>query len=297
MGTIAVLSHEGGSFSEDDQNILVNLASQAAIAIHNARVYGKIQALDRMKSEFVAVVSHEVRTPLTAIKGTLEILSDRTYFQIPDSQMELFDICRTNVDRLETLINDILDFSKLESSKLSTNFQPCDLGAVLDSVVIHLGNLAERKSLRIQREIEPDLPRVMADDFRISQVLGNLLSNAVKFSEPKSVILVDAKRVGNGVEVGVRDQGMGIAPEDQVKLFTKFRQLDQSSTRKVGGTGLGLAICKGIVEEHSGKIWVESAPGHGSRFSFWVPCSPKAALAEDFVSEARQISPEDLPRA
>jgi signal transduction histidine kinase len=238
-----------------------------------------------------------VRTPLTAIKGTLEILSDRTYFQIPDSQMELFDICRTNVDRLETLINDILDFSKLESSKLSTNFQPCDLGAVLDSVVIHLGNLAERKSLRIQREIEPDLPRVMADDFRISQVLGNLLSNAVKFSEPKSVILVDAKRVGNGVEVGVRDQGMGIAPEDQVKLFTKFRQLDQSSTRKVGGTGLGLAICKGIVEEHSGKIWVESAPGHGSRFSFWVPCSPKAALAEDFVSEARQISPEDLPRA
>ena len=281
MGTIAVLSHEGGSFTEDDQNILVNLASQAAIAIHNARVYGRIQALDRMKSEFVAVVSHEVRTPLTAIKGTLEILSDRSYFDIPESQMELFDICRTNVDRLETLINDILDFSKLESSKLSTNFQPCDLGNVIDSVVVHLGNLAEQRSLRIEREIEPDLPRVMADDFRISQVLGNLLSNAVKFSEPGGVVRVDARRDGNGVQVGVRDQGIGISPEDQLKLFTKFRQLDQSSTRKVGGTGLGLAICKGIIEEHNGRIWIESAPGQGSRFAFWIPCTRKAVQAPE----------------
>src|SRR5690606_24950814 len=140
--------------------------------------------------------------PLTAIKGTLEILSDRSYFDIPESQMELFDICRTNVDRLETLINDILDFSKLESSKLSTNFQPCDVGNVIDSVVVHLGNLAEQRSLRIEREIEPDLPRVMADDFRISQVLGNLLSNAVKFSEPGGVVRVDARRDGNGVQVG-----------------------------------------------------------------------------------------------
>ncbi|MEZ4652440.1 MAG: ATP-binding protein [Candidatus Eisenbacteria bacterium] len=298
MGTIAVLSHPGSGFSEDDQNILVNLASQAAIAIHNARVYGKMQALDRMKSDFVAVVSHEVRTPLTAIKGTLEILSDRNYFEIPESQVELFDICRTNVDRLETLINDILDFSKLESSKLSTNFALCDLGSVVETVVVHLGNLAEKKALRIERDIAPDLPKVLADDLRISQVVGNLLSNAVKFSDPEGEIRVDVKRSGAGVEVGVRDQGMGIVPEDQVKLFTKFRQLDQSSTRKVGGTGLGLAICKGIIEEHHGRIWVESAPGKGSRFVFWVPCTPAESAGpatEETPSAGR--SPEDASKS
>lgn len=270
-GTIVVLAPESGTFSDDDQQLLVSLASQASIAIHNARVYGKIQTLDRMKSEFVAVVSHEVRTPLTAIKGTLEILSDPSYFEVGEPQMELMHICQANVERLEALINDILDFSKLESSRLSTHFVESHLGSLVETVVVNLGTLAEKKSLRLETDIAPDLPIVEADELRISQVIGNLVSNAAKFSNEGGTIRLIVRPEGDGVVVCIEDAGIGIAPDDIPKLFAKFRQLDASSTRKVGGTGLGLAICRGIVEEHHGRIWVESTLGKGSRFSFWIP--------------------------
>ncbi len=279
MGTIAVFSAEGRVFSPDDQDLLVGLASQASIAIHNARVYEKIQALDKMKSEFVAVVSHEVRTPLTAIKGTLEILGDDGYFDMQEPQKELLDICMTNVERLETLINDILDFSKLESSRLSTHFTEVNVDFVLNSVVVNLGNLAEQKSIQIEAEIEADLPTVEADELRLSQVLTNLLGNAVKFSDHDSIIATSAMRDGEGVRIDIRDSGIGIAQEDVGKLFTKFRQLDSSSTRTAGGTGLGLAISKGIVEEHGGRIWVQSELGEGSTFSVWIPFEQAAAKA------------------
>lgn len=270
-GTIAVLSSGPDAFDEDDQSLLVSLASQASIAIHNAKVYGKIEALDRMKSEFVAVVSHEVRTPLTAIKGTLEILSDAQYFELPESQLELLRICQTNVERLEALINDILDFSKLESSQLSTNFVRTHLDSLVESVLVNLGQLAERNEVQFEKHIDPDLPAIEADELRISQVVGNLISNAVKFSQPGSTIRVRARARDEGVIVQIEDEGIGIAKEDLPKLFTKFRQLDSSSTRKAGGTGLGLAISRGIVDEHGGRIWAESEPNKGSVFSFWLP--------------------------
>jgi signal transduction histidine kinase/DNA-binding response OmpR family regulator len=279
-GTIAVLSDKGGGFSGDDQSLLVNLASQASIAINNARVYGKIQALDRMKSEFVAVVSHEVRTPLTAIKGTLEILGDSQYFEIPAPQLELLQICQTNVERLETLINDILDFSKLESSRLSTHFVRAHLDSLLESVIVNLGNVAEKAGITIRIQIAPDLPAVEADELRVSQVMSNLLSNAIKFSHQGETIEVRARAEDGGVVVEIEDRGIGIAQDDLPKLFTKFRQLDSSSTRKTGGTGLGLAISKGIVEEHNGRIWVESRRGQGSCFSFWLPASHVEAPAD-----------------
>ena len=271
VGTIAVLAAAGGAFSQDDRDLLVGLASQASISIHNARVYEKIQALDRMKSEFVAVVSHEVRTPLTAIKGTLEILGDESYFEMPDSQRELLEICFTNVERLEALINDILDFSKLESSRLSMHFGQVFVGSLLESVVVNLGKLAAQKSVGIVTEVSDSLPAIEADDLRISQVLTNLLGNAVKFSRENGTIQARALAEGEGVRLDIEDSGIGISEEDIPKLFTKFRQLDSSSTRTASGTGLGLAISKGIVEEHNGRIWVTSTPGRGSVFSVWLP--------------------------
>ena len=271
VGTIVVLAAAGAVFSQDDRDLLVSLASQATISIHNARVYEKIQALDRMKSEFVAVVSHEVRTPLTAIKGTLEILGDDSYFEMPDSQRELLEICFTNVERLETLINDILDFSKLESSRLSTHFGEVFVGSLLESVVVNLGKLAEQKSIGIETEVRGAVPAIEADEFRISQVLTNLLGNAVKFSDENGTIRVRAVAEDDGVRLDIEDTGIGISSDDIPKLFTKFRQLDSSSTRTASGTGLGLAISKGIVDEHHGRIWVTSSPGSGSVFSVWLP--------------------------
>lgn len=271
IGTIAVLSAPGGKMEEDTPDLLPQLAGMASIAIRNVRSYEKARELDRLKSEFVAVVSHEVRTPLTSIKGSLEILTDPRYFEVPAPQRELLSICQANVERLELLINSILDFSKLESGRLSSSFDDVDIQSLLESAVADMRNLAARSNIEIRLETEETLPHLWADDLRIIQVVTNLLSNAIKFSQPQSEILVRAAMDRGGVRVDVVDRGIGIAPEDIPKLFLKFQQLDSSNTRKAGGTGLGLVISKGIVEEHGGSIWIASEKGKGSTFSFWLP--------------------------
>ncbi len=272
-GTVAVHSERGRSLSRDDEELLASLAAQASIAINNARVYEKIRDLERLKSEFVAVVSHEVRTPLTSIKGTLELLADARYFEVADPQKQLFDICQTNVERLEALINDILDFSKLESSRLSHNFVGTSIEKLVDSVLLNISKVAERKRIRLAKEIAGPLPEVQADELRIVQVMNNLVANAIKFSGPDKEIRIRLSARDKGVVVEIRDEGVGIAPEDLPKLFHRFRQLDSSSTRKTGGTGLGLTISKGIIEEHGGRIWVQSVVDRGSSFFFWIPVS------------------------
>lgn len=256
---------------EDTPDLLPQLAGMASIAIRNVRSYEKARELDRLKSEFVAVVSHEVRTPLTSIKGSLEILTDPRYFEVAAPQRELLSICQANVERLELLINSILDFSKLESGRLSSSFDEVELQGLLESAVADMSRVAARSEIEIRLEVEDEIPRLWADDLRVMQVITNLLSNAIKFSNPQSEILVRAVGDRGGVRVDVVDQGIGIAPEDIPKLFLKFQQLDSSNTRKAGGTGLGLVISKGIVEEHGGSIWITSEKGEGSTFSFWLP--------------------------
>lgn len=276
IGTIAVLSGSGRKMEEDTPDLLPQLAGMASIAIRNVRSYEKARELDRLKSEFVAVVSHEVRTPLTSIKGSLEILNDPGYFQLQDQQRELLEICQANAERLEQLITGILDFSKLESGRLSTSFEDLAPESVIESAITDIRSLATRKGLEIRFEHGGSLPHIWADELRIVQVLTNLLSNAVKFSDPGSEILVRASSDADGVRIEVADHGIGIAPEDLPKLFLKFQQLDSSNTRKAGGTGLGLVISKGIVEEHQGRIWVTSEKGSGSQFCFWLPSSDAA---------------------
>jgi signal transduction histidine kinase len=270
IGTIAVLSGANGRMEEDTPDLLPQLAGMASIAIRNVRSYEKARELDRLKSEFVAVVSHEVRTPLTSIKGSLEILGDPAYFAVGEQQKELLDICQANTERLEQLITGILDFSKLESGRLSTSFEEMTPEELIETTINDMRGLATRKGIEIRFECGDSLPHVWVDGLRIVQVLTNLLSNAIKFSDPGE-ILVRAEPDSEGVRIDVIDHGIGIAPEDIPKLFLKFQQLDSSNTRKAGGTGLGLVICKGIVEEHHGRIWITSEKGRGSQFSFWLP--------------------------
>jgi signal transduction histidine kinase/DNA-binding response OmpR family regulator len=272
MGTITALDHEGeGAFTTDDQEVLMMLASQATIALTNAILYERTKELDRLKSEFVAVVSHEVRTPLTSIKGSLELLGDGRFHKLPPPQRELLGICQANTERLISLINDILDFSKLESSKLSLNFEPVDVGHVLIEAVENIRNLAAMKGLEIEVKLDPSAGKVEADPMRVGQVATNLIGNAIKFSPEKGRIEVFASGDEGKVTVSVKDYGRGISTRDQNRLFQRFAQLDSSTTRKAGGTGLGLVISKGIVEQHGGSIWVESALGQGSTFSFSLP--------------------------
>ena len=272
IGTLTAIDHEGGSeFSTEDQEALGMLASQATIAVANAILYERTKELDRLKSEFVAVVSHEVRTPLTSIKGSLELLGDDRFHKLPAPQRELLGICQANTERLISLINDILDFSKLESSRLSLNIEQMDVGRVLIEAVENIRNLAAMKGVTLDVRIDPNTGAVEADSMRVGQVATNLIGNAIKFSPERGRIEVFASGDSGTVTVSVKDYGKGIAPRDISRLFQRFAQLDSSTTRKAGGTGLGLVISKGIVEQHGGKIWVESALGEGSTFVFSLP--------------------------
>ncbi len=270
IGAITVLNHDGG-FTAEEQDVLSMLASQAAIAIANAKLYEQTKELDRLKSEFVAVVSHEVRTPLTSIKGSLELLSDDRFHKMPDPQKELLGICQANTERLITLINDILDFSKLEASKLPMTMEVVELRYALSEAVENIRSLAGMRKVEIELRVDDSTGSVEADAMRIGQVITNLVGNAIKFSPEGGRVEIFASGDESLVTVSVKDYGRGIAPRDQSRLFQRFAQLDSSTTRKAGGTGLGLVISKGIVEQHGGKIWVESAQEQGSTFSFSLP--------------------------
>ena len=222
---------------------------------------------------------------MTSIKGSLEILTDQRYFDVSKSQGELLEISRANVERLEQLVNDILDFSKLESGRLSTSFEEIRPEILLEGAVRTMRSLAARSQIQVELDLDGSLPAIWADELRLTQVVNNLLANGIKFSPAGSQIRIHAVQDEGGLRVDVVDAGIGIASEDIPKLFLKFQQLDSSNTRKAGGTGLGLVISKGIVEEHGGRIWVESQKGEGSTFSFWVPSRPAAKGGEE-LSEA-----------
>ena len=274
---VLVLANKPEGFSADDEAFLALYASQAAIAVLNSQLYEHMKSLDRLKSEFVAVVSHEIRTPLTSVKGAIELLSDDRYFHNNDQQAKLLTIGHANAERLLVLINDILDFSKLESESMPMHIERQRLEPVLQQAAHHMRTMLEERHLQLELQLAPDLPDLMLDSIRVAQVLTNLLSNAAKFSPAQGRIEIMAEPWEGGVRIGVRDHGEGIAPADLPKLFRKFSQVDSSATRKAGGTGLGLVICKGIIEQHAGKIWVESTPGQGSTFYFTLPAADRRA--------------------
>ncbi len=280
IGAITAINKREGIFTDDDRDALEMFASQASIAVTNAILYERTKELDRLKSEFVAVVSHEVRTPLTSIKGSLELLGDERFHKLPAPQRELLGICQANTERLISLINDILDFSKLEASKFTLNIESADIARIVTEAVENIRSLAAMKNVAIDIHVEGTVGAVEGDAMRVGQVITNLLGNAIKFSVERSHVEVWARGGEEEVTIAIRDYGKGISQADMSRLFQRFGQLDSSNTRKAGGTGLGLVISKGIVEQHGGRIWVESLPGSGSTFSFTLPRRRPGHLAQ-----------------
>jgi len=275
-GVLVLLGAHGG-FTADDEKFITLYATQATIFIRNSQLFEHTKSLDRLKSEFVAVVSHEIRTPLTSVKGALELLSDERYFRNSEQQTKLLTIAHANAERLLLLINDILDFSKLENAALPMTIEPTRIEPILQQAVHNLRTMIEERRIVVDMQLAGDLPELMLDPGRITQVVTNLLSNALKFSPGEGRIEIRAERWQGLVRVSVSDHGEGISPQDLPKLFRKFSQIDSGSTRKVGGTGLGLVICKGLVEQHGGTIGVESTYGEGSTFYFTLPVSERPA--------------------
>jgi len=276
LGVLVALDKPDG-FNGDDQEFLSLFASQVAVQIRNSQLFEHTKSLDRLKSEFVAVVSHETRTPLTSVKGALELLFDERYFKNNEQQVKLLTIAHANAERMLLLINDILDFSKLESASLPMTIERQSLEPVVRQAAHNLRMLIEERRIQLELELPSELPDALIDAHRIAQVLTNLLSNAIKFSPAGGRIEVAARMLGKDLRVQVRDHGDGIAAKDVPKLFRKFQQIDSGATRKVGGTGLGLVICKGIVEQHGGQVGVDTEPGEGSTFWFTLPAAESGA--------------------
>lgn len=230
--------------------------------LQNANV--KLTELDRLKSDFISLVSHELKTPLSAIRTSAEFLESEGNTD-PKVQKEMLVNIIRNIDRQTRMINDILDLSKIEAGKMEFRFEEVDFHEIAG---IALENIALKKNSTISLDIPDMLPSVFADREKLVIVVNNLLGNALKFTPDGGKILLSAKEKDDGIEVRVEDTGIGIETDKLVRIFDKFYQVDGTSRRKTGGTGLGLSIAYGIVRAHGSEIYVESEPGKGSTFFF-----------------------------
>lgn len=237
--------------------------------------------VDRMKSEFVSLVSHELRTPLTSIKGYVDLLLEGEVGEVPDDQREFLGIVKSNADRLVALINDLLDISRIESGRVELKLAPLDVERTVRAVVKAMKPQIESKKQTLTVVLPPNLPALSADVDRVTQILTNLVSNAYKYTPAGGTITVSAERRGEWVSIGVKDTGIGLSPEEQEQLFTKFFRAKNRVTQEVGGTGLGLPITKTLVEMHGGQMTVTSATGKGSTFSFTLPVVPSTQAAPE----------------
>jgi signal transduction histidine kinase len=277
IGVVILVRKVARPFTEKQIKLVTTFADQAVIAIETVRMFDEIQDKSRQlaqasrhKSQFLANMSHELRTPLNAILGYTELLIDKVYGETPAKMQDVLRRIDSNGKHLLGLINDVLDLSKIEAGQLVLALGDYSLKNVVHTVSSVVEPLANEKQLAFSIELPPDLPPGYGDERRLMQVVLNLVGNAIKFTDVGEVVIRAAK-VNGSFEVSVRDTGPGISKADKARLFQEFQQADNSITRKKGGTGLGLAICKRIIELHGGRIWVESAPGHGSTFSFTLP--------------------------
>jgi len=230
--------------------------------------------VDRLKSEFVSIVSHELRTPLTSIHGSLGLLASGLLGGSAEKGKRMLEIAVNNTDRLIRLLNDILDIEKLESGKIQMHPLPCDSSELLSRAAEVMTPMAQDHHIAIHLSNSSKI--INADPDRILQCLTNLLSNAIKFSEAGGIVIMRATPAGENLRFEVADQGRGIPLDKQEAIFERFQQVDASDSRRKGGTGLGLAITRSIVQQHGGKVWVESQMGKGSTFFFTVPLANTA---------------------
>ena len=248
----------------------------------------ELEAVSRHKSEFLASMSHELRTPLNAVIGFSEVLQASMFGALNEKQAEYVDDILHSGRHLLSLINDILDLAKIEAGRVELHPATFDLAVTIDNAILLTKERAVRRGLRLERNVAPDLGTIDADERKVKQVLVNLLSNAVKFTREGGTITVSATRGPAEITLVVEDTGIGIADEDQALVFEEFRQVGSDYMRKQEGTGLGLALARRFVELHGGRIWVQSALGRGSAFSFTLPLRPPSVPRQIAVGEPQR---------
>jgi len=277
---VATAIHKESANSADEEH----QSSGSVILIRDITAEKEV---DQMKTDFLSTVSHELRTPLTSVLGFAKLiekkLKDVVFPAVNTEDKKTqravkqvggnIGIIVSEGERLTALINDVLDIAKMEAGKIDWKMEPVRIEEIIERAIAATSALFEENSLALVKELEPELPEVRGDGDRLIQVVINLISNAVKFTEDGSVTL-KVTRISEEVITSVIDTGIGIAREDQPKVFDKFKQVGDTLTDKPKGTGLGLPICKQIIEHHGGQIGVKSELGQGSTFYFTLPISP-----------------------
>jgi signal transduction histidine kinase len=273
----AINKQEGGTFDQEDVEILTTLAAQAAVAIENAQLVGalretyeRLEGLDQLKSNVIAIASHELRTPLGLILGYATLLQE----QLGEAAKPQLDAVSRAALRLKYIIETMLNMRYLETGQMELSPTYFDLRAEIQEACNDYRTIAQAKELAL----ETDLPDVemptLADREKMRIVLDNLISNAVKFTPPGGQVRVAMRRRDDKVELTVTDTGIGIAPQELERIFDRFYQVEDHLTRRHEGLGLGLSTVKGLVELHGGRVWAESVLGRGSRFVVMLPVSP-----------------------
>ena len=258
----------GSEFPAEASISKLNLDKEVAFTVFLQDITDRKQ-IERMKDEFVSVVSHELRTPLTSIHGSLGMLASGLLKADSEECKRMLHIAVDSTDRLVRLINDILDIERIESGRVKMEKEDCNIDDLIAEAVNVVQALADRVGVTLS--VSNQSISVWADPDRIVQTLINLLSNAIKFSAAGNTVLLTVQKQNNDILFMVKDRGRGIPTDKLEGIFERFQQVDSSDSRNHEGTGLGLAICRSIVQQHNGKIWVESVLGEGSTFYFMIP--------------------------
>jgi PAS domain S-box-containing protein len=254
-------------FGSDDLSLVSEIARRAALAVDNAQLYWRAQHALRQRDETLAIVSHDLRNPLTAITMVVAALEH------PAARAEeggrLIAMIRRSAHLMRRMIDDLHDVASIESGRLAIDLIPVSPARVFTQALQLFEGTAAERSIRLRAEVPESLPLVRADADRLAQVLSNLVSNAIKFTAPGGEVAVDARAVDHELHVRIRDTGPGISPDELPLVFDRFWRGQRGTVAR--GTGLGLAIAKGLVEAHRGRIWAESTLGRGSTFTFTIP--------------------------
>ncbi len=306
-------------FAQDDTKCFTTLVKQVSLPLESAILYEeikdtniKLEKLERLKSEFISIVSHELRTPLTSINSALDIILKGTTGEVNEAMEKFLNIAKRNVTRLSAIIYDLLDLSKIEAGKMEFRFEKTNINLPVELVKNTLENLAKEQNISINLYLDNTLDLVYIDTQRMEQVLTNLISNAIKFTRENGTIEITSSKISadeirnNGffeslpehlskeyVKIGVKDNGIGIAPENWNKVFEQFKQIENSLSRKAGGSGLGLPIAKRLIDAHKGFIWLESEINKGTTFYIAVPIMNDKEIFEHSLEQEIQKAKQE----
>jgi signal transduction histidine kinase/CheY-like chemotaxis protein/HAMP domain-containing protein len=303
-GAVALYAGKSGVFSEGEVALLAQAADDLSIGLAALQAQARERAAreaSRIKSDFLASMSHELRTPLNAIIGFSEVLRDGMAGEVTPQQREYLQEILASGTHLLELINDILDLSKVEAGKMTLELECLPVDSLLRAGLAVVREKAMARRLTLELQAAPDVGELCADGRKVKQIVYNLLSNAVKFTPEGGRVALSARRVPlaevpsgteqppgvlDYLEIAVADNGIGIATEDQARLFTAFTQIDSALSRRHEGTGLGLSLVKSLAQLHGGAVAMDSTPGKGSTFRVWLPYRPAA----DCLAVARRHS-------